>query len=121
MSATTAAQAIFQLTGLQASPFAQNSRYVGIDTGTLTNASGQTLAYLRRRFVPPATAFAAIGQHTVGQGERLDNMAWEFLGDPELYWRLCDANGAMRPEELEQTGRVLTITLPQGVPPVSNA
>ena len=37
------------------------------------------------------------------QGERLDNIAAAFLGDPELFWRLSDANGAMRPEELVQT------------------
>jgi hypothetical protein len=121
MSTTAAAQAIFQFTGLQASPFAPYSRYLGIDTGTLTTASGQTIAYLRRRILPPTSAFAVIGQHTVAQGERLDNISWEFLGDPELFWRLCDANGAMRPQELEEVGRVLTITLPQGVPAAPNA
>ncbi len=123
MSATAAAamQAIFQLTGLQASPFAPNSRYLGIATGTYTTASGQAIAYLRRRFLPQTDVFAPIGQHTVTQGERLDNMSWEFLGDPELYWRLCDANGAMRPQDLEQTGLVLILTLPQGVPSAPNA
>jgi hypothetical protein len=122
MSTAAAVQAaIFQLTGLQASPFALNSRYLGIDTATFTTATGQTIAYLRRRFVPPQSVFAPIGQHTVAQGERLDNIAWKFLGDPELFWRLSDANGAMRPEELEQVGRVLTITLPQGVPAVPSA
>ena len=121
MSIAAAAQAIFQFAGLKASLFAQNSRYLGIATGTLTTAGGQTVAYVRRRFVPPASAFAAIGQYTVKQGERLDNMAAALLGDPELYWRLCDANGAMRPEELEQNGRVLTVALPPGVPGVPNA
>jgi hypothetical protein len=33
-----------------------------------------------------------------------------------LFWRLADANNAMRPEELVQTvGRQLKITLPQGI------
>jgi hypothetical protein len=121
MSTAAAIQAIFQLTGLQASPFAPNSRYLGIDTGTLTTATGQSIAYLRRRFVPQPDVFASVGTHAVAQGERLDNIAWTFLGDPELFWRLCDANGAMRPEELEQPGRVLTITLPQGVPAAPSA
>ena len=28
------------------------------------------------------------------QGERLDNVAAQYLGDPTLFWRLCDANNA---------------------------
>ena len=50
------------------------------------------------------------------QGERLDNIAAQYLGDPTLFWRLADANGAMRPEELTETvGRKLRITMPEGI------
>ena len=119
---SSALQSIFQFAGLKASLFAPNSRYLGIDTGTLTTPAGQTIVYLRRRFVPQPSLFATIQQHTVTQGERLDNLATDFLGDPELFWRLCDASNAMRPEELETLGRVLLITLPQGIPgPATNA
>jgi len=46
----------------------------------------------------------------------LDNLAAKYLGDPEQFWRLCDANGAMRPDELvEVIGAVIKITLPQGI------
>jgi hypothetical protein len=121
VSVTSASQAIFQFTGLKTSLFSQTSRYVGIDTATFTTAAGQSVAYVRRRFIAQPSAFASLGQHTVAQGERLDNMSWSVLGDPLLYYRLCDANGAMRPEELEQTGRVVSIPLPQGVPGVTNA
>jgi hypothetical protein len=117
-----AQQAIFQFMGLKASLFPPNSRYQGIDTGSLTSPDGQVVVYLRRRFVPPASAFVTIQQHIVTQGERLDNLASQFLGDSELFWRVCDANGAMRPEELEVLGVVLNITLPQGIPgPPTNA
>jgi len=118
---TTPAQAIFQFAGLRASLFPPNSRYQGIATGSLVTPSGQIVTYLRRRFVPGADLFAVIQQHSVAQGERLDTLAAAFLGDPELFWRLCDANGAMRPEELEVLGRVLSITLPQGIPGPQNA
>ena len=37
------------------------------------------------------------------QGDRLDNITAKYLGDPEQFWRMCDANGAMRPEELTET------------------
>ena len=77
--------------------------------------------YLQRRFVPQASAFAVLQQYTVKQGDRLDKMASSLLGDPQLYWRLCDANGAMRPEDIEAEGLVLNVTLPQGIPGPPNA
>jgi len=44
------------------------------------------------------------------------------LGDPELFWRVCDANRAMRPDELTETiGRRLRITLPEGIPATPGA
>ena len=56
------------------------------------------------------------------RGDRLDNLAAKYFGDPELFWRLCDANGALRPDELiEIIGRRLRITLPLGVPGVRSA
>jgi hypothetical protein len=118
---TTPAQAIFQFAGLRASLFPPNSRYQGIGTDTLVTPDGRTLVYLRRRFVPSAASLAVIQQHPVAQGERLDNLAAAFLGDPEAYWQLCDANGVMRPAELEALGRVLAITLPPGIPGPGNA
>jgi hypothetical protein len=42
------------------------------------------------------------------------------LGDPCFFWRLCDANNAMRPQDLTSTiGRDLKITLPFGITGVS--
>jgi hypothetical protein len=113
--------AIFQFAGLKASLFAANSRYQGIGTDTMIAAGGQTIVYLQRRFVPQASSFAVLQQYTVQQGDRLDNMSAQLLGDPQLYWRLCDANGALRPEELEIENLVLNVTLPQGIPGPTNA
>ena len=103
------------------SQFPPNSRYRGIDTSTWTRADGRTLVYLRRRFVPPPERFALLQEHTVVEGDRLDNLAAKYLGDPEQFWRLCDANGAVRPEELtEIAGRILRITWPEGIPGAQN-
>ena len=56
------------------------------------------------------------------QGDRLDLLAANYLGDPLMFWLLCDANGAVRPNALVETpGKVLNITTPQGVPGTSNA
>lgn len=56
-------------------------------------------------------------RRTSPRGDRLDNLAAQYLGDPELFWRLCDANSALHPEELtERVGRRLRVTLPEGIP-----
>lgn len=110
------AQARLTLTSLKNTLFAPTSRYSGIDTATIIMPDGNTIIYVRRRFVPSPERFQLLQEHTVTQDERLDNIAAHFLGDPELFWRIADANGAMRPQELVETvGRKLRITLPQDV------
>jgi hypothetical protein len=117
-----ALQAMLQPDGLTANLFPPASRYHGIDTATLETGGGKTVIYLRRRFLPPPERFALLQMHVVTQDERLDNITAQYLGDPEQFWRVCDANGAMRPDELTETiGRRLRITLPEGVPGVPNA
>lgn len=97
--------------------FPPTSRYYDTPVKTLTGADGENLVYLARRFLPPASAFATLGFHTVVAGERPDLIAASELGDPLAFWRLCDANDAMRPTELTDTlGRRLRITLPAGIP-----
>lgn len=97
--------------------FLPTSRYHDTPVKTLAGADGENLVYLARRFVPPGSAFALLGTHTVVSGERLDIIAASELGDPLMFWRLCDANDAMRPDELtEQIGWRLRITLPLGIP-----
>jgi len=115
-------QAILQPGGLKTTLFPPTSRYHGLDTATLETADGKTIIYLKRRFVPPPERFALLQEHVVTQGERLDNVTARYLGDPEQFWRICDANAAMRPDELtERIGRRLRITLPEGIPGLPNA
>lgn len=97
--------------------FPPTSRYANVPTATLVTADGRMIVYLRRRFVPPADRFVLLQEHVVVEGDRLDNVTARYLGDPEQFWRVCDANAAMRPEELvEVIGRRLRITLPEGIP-----
>ena len=71
----------------------------------------------RRRNQDLRDAFALLQEHAVVEGDRLDNIAATYLGDPEQFWRLCDANRAMFPSELtDEVGRRLRITLPEGIP-----
>jgi hypothetical protein len=102
--------------------FAYTSRYYGFETATLETVDHRFQVYLKRRFLPPSDRFALLQEHVVSQDERLDNVAAQHLGDPEQFWKLCDANDAMRPEELvERIGRRLRITLPEGIPGTPHA
>lgn len=92
------------------------SRYHRTEIAKLTTVDGRTVPYLRRRIVPPPERFQLLQEHTVIEGDRLDILAAQYLGDAEKYWQLCDANGAICPTELTETvGRKLRITLPEGI------
>ncbi|GJQ57331.1 MAG: LysM domain-containing protein [Candidatus Scalindua sp. AMX11] len=115
-------QAILQPGSLKTTTFPPTSRYHSIDTVTMETETGKTIVYLRRRFVPSAANFAPIQEHSVTDADRLDNVANQYLGDPEQFWRLCDANNVIRPNELVETiGNKIIITLPEGIPGYTNA
>ena len=102
--------------------FPITSRYYNIKTAQHETADGKQVAYLRRRFIPPPERFALLFEHVVTEGERLDNITFKYMGDPEQFWRICDANAVLRPEELtETTGRSIRITMPAGIPATPNA
>jgi hypothetical protein len=104
--------------------FPADSRYCGFKTLTYTGPDGKPVTYLARRLVPqPGTPnYANIATHTVHQGDRLDLIAAKYIGDPLMFWLICDANGAIRPGRLvENPGQVLNITMPQGFPGAQNA
>lgn len=103
-------------------PFSLTSRYALIEITTIETSDGETVRYLKRRFVPPSERFSLLQEHTVTQGDRLDNVTARYLGDPEQFWRICDANNTMHPDELtKDVGRSIRITLPEGIPGAPNA
>jgi hypothetical protein len=104
--------------------FPTDSRYYSSSILSYTSPSGQTVSYLARRLVPQpgAANYATVAQYTVQHGDRLDLIAAKYLNDPLLFWLLCDANGAISPDELVKTpGTIINITMPQGIPGGSNA
>jgi hypothetical protein len=112
-------QTLIQMGAIPAVSFPTDSRYYGSSTLSYAAPNGQNFTYLARRIVPQPGApnYATVAQHTVSQGDRLDLLAAKYLGDPLIFWLICDANGAIRPNELVETpGTVLNITMPQGIP-----
>ena len=102
--------------------FAFTSRYFGAETGEWVDPNGQSHPYVRRRFIPQPEQFDTLVEHTVREGDRIDRIAAEYLGDPEQSWRIADGNAAMRPESLtESVGSRVRITLPAGIRGASGA
>ncbi|MGK9169291.1 hypothetical protein KXR53_23455 [Inquilinus limosus] len=112
---TDPVEAMLAQATLRRTLFDPTSRYHGIDIAT-REERGSVVAYVRRRFLPQPDRFQLLQEHAVAEGERVDAIAARHFGDPTLFWRLCDANNAMRPAELtESPGRRLRITLPEGI------
>ena len=95
--------------------FPVTSRYHIIKKVKMETAVHHEIIYLQRRFLPPVSHSHILAEHPVSQGERLDNITARYLGDPEQFWRLCDANHAMFPDELTaEIGRLLLIPVIHG-------
>jgi hypothetical protein len=113
---TDPAQLLFNPADPKVAAFAPTSRYYAIPIAQYLAADASPHAYVTRRFVPQPEDLATAGDYVVSAGERADLIAAATLGDPELFWRLCDGNRALDAAELEVTGRRLRVTLAQGVP-----
>jgi hypothetical protein len=86
--------------------FDPSSRYSGLGEAQY-QADGRLYVYKQRRF-PPLNP-PVQGQLRVRDGERLDLVAVQVLGDPLQFWRIADANLAMNPFDLTKPGAVLSI------------
>lgn len=90
--------------------FFRGSRYEHLPDAELTDSSGRSYRYKRMRFIPDLPAGLS---ETVRQGDRPDLLAFRLVGDPEQFWRLCDANREQRPVDLTATpGRRIRVPAP---------
>ena len=68
------------------------------------------IVYKERRFLPPLKNITILQEVTIKVGERIDNIAYNSIGDPEQFWRICDANEEMHPLEMtSEPGKMLRI------------
>jgi nucleoid-associated protein YgaU len=83
-----------------------NSRYYPLETAEYVTK--------RRRFVPQGESLPLQSELTATRDDRLDLIAARTLGDAEQFWQICDANNAIKPEDLlAETVQVLRIPIPQ--------
>lgn len=95
--------------------FESTSRYYKLKTAKFNFPNkGEEIVYVQRRFLPQVKDIQILEEIRVNPGDRLDLIAAKKIGNPELFWRICDANAAMNPTELTaQAGQRLLIPLPQ--------
>jgi hypothetical protein len=77
--------------------FFRGSRYEHVPETEIGGPDGRTIRYKRIRFIPEETARLT---YQVEEGDRPDLAAYRAVGDPELFWRLCDVNRTRRPVDL---------------------
>ena len=77
--------------------FTRTSRYASVADATYEDSSGRQIAYKLLRITPVT---APMTTHAVAQGDRLDLVSYQYYGDPEQFWRICDGNSAQRPDDL---------------------
>lgn len=90
--------------------FVKGSRYRKVVDDVTTDVKGRTL---------PAKSFRAPPQvqgtflHTVTQGDRLDQLAYQYYQEPRKWWRICDANPAfLSPQALLGQATLVTARFP---------
>ena len=94
--------------------FDAKSRYASLPVADYVDAHGETIRYVRRRFLPHGHEQPLLAEVTVQPADRLDLLTARTLGDPEQAWRVCDANDAMNPLELfDECEGTVRVALPQ--------
>ncbi len=97
-------QALIDAGAIPSNPFGPNSRYAGTGFGLFrTSPSDPGITYVLRRFIAQQADIPVIFEHVVRAGERPDLLAFQVYGDPELYWRIADANAVTDPFEMTDT------------------
>jgi len=92
--------------------FFKGSRYENVETDSIPNSRGQLVQFKTVRFIPDTPARLGV---IVKQEERLDQIAHRIYQDPELFWRICDANRALWPDDLvAEPGRTIKIPPSEG-------
>ncbi|MFV2054101.1 hypothetical protein [Aliiroseovarius sp. YM-037] len=91
--------------------FFRGSRYESVPDAEWQAADGRVLRYKRRRLIPetnpPLSTVTRVG-------DRPDLVAFRVLGDPELFWMLCDANRERWPARLtEEAGETIAVPGPE--------
>jgi hypothetical protein len=94
--------------------FEPTSRYYSLENVTMTMPDGRVITYKPRRILPDFEVLQTLAEVEVTDGDRIDLITARTLGDPEQFWRVCDANDALSPFELvAEAGRRVRVPVPR--------
>ncbi|KIG17897.1 hypothetical protein DB30_02520 [Enhygromyxa salina] len=80
--------------------YAKNSRYVRhASIVEVTDEQGRKVKRVGRAKQPP---LAELGEHIRREGQRLDHLANYYLRDPSAYWKICELNDVLLPDQLAE-------------------
>ena len=92
--------------------FQPTSRYYALPVAEYVDPDGRTIRYVTRRIIARG-AVVPLAEHRVTAGDRLDRLTARYLGDPEQFWRIADANPCERADDLtEHPGDVVIVPMP---------
>ncbi len=93
--------------------FPPNSRYYSARIRQRVTADGAVETFVGRRIIPATSRYRPLDHYRTPTNDRIDRVANRFYGDPEQYWRICDANGDVDPARAAAPeGRLLLIPMP---------
>jgi hypothetical protein len=80
--------------------FEPPSRYATTPTYIVTDHRGRQVVVVS---VPPRPVQAELGVHLRREGERLDHLAFRYLGDATAWWRIAELADVELPDALFET------------------
>jgi hypothetical protein len=83
--------------------FQPTSRYAKTPTYLVTDRRGRQVTVVA---VPPHPAQAELGVHLRREGERLDHLAFRYLGEASGWWSIAELADAVLPDQLFETREV---------------
>lgn len=83
--------------------FDESSRYKDAPVETVEDARGREV----RAVTPQDTPNRRLaGYHRRQQAQRLDHLAHRYLGDATAYWKICEINDVMHPDQLAERSMI---------------
>lgn len=80
--------------------YEKSSRYLqNAEVIEVTDAKGRKVKRLGRAKRP---AEHELGEHIRREGQRLDHLANYYLRDPHAFWRICELNDVLLPDQLAE-------------------
>jgi hypothetical protein len=87
--------------------FSDNSRYKSTETYTVTDSRGRTVTVVG---TPKPLTIKLLGYHRLLQGQRMDHLAYKYLGDGTAFWKIAEANSVVLPEALTERQEIIIPT-----------